>query len=171
MPDVNHKQFTSSPQSKSGTGKINSINLKTLANMVYGPSYISLEYALSYWGLIPERVFEITCMTNKRNKMFKTPVGVFSYKYLENSKFVPGIRWIYDETGSYLIASMEKAICDRIAIIKGLAVDEMREFPEDDLRLDMDELTGLDMELVETIASAYKKESVTSFYKWLNKNR
>ncbi|MCP5047130.1 MAG: hypothetical protein GY940_08150, partial [bacterium] len=98
------------------------INLKTLSNMIYGPSYISLEYALSYWGLIPERVFEITCMTNKRNKLFRTPVGVFSYKYLENSKFVPGIRWIYDETGSYLMASMEKAICDRIAIIKGLAV-------------------------------------------------
>ena len=77
----------------------------------------------------------ITCMTNKRNKMFRTPVGVFSYKYLENSKFRLGIRWNYDETGSYFMASMEKAICDRVAIIKSLKVDEMEEFLEQNFDL------------------------------------
>ena len=40
-----------------------------LAGSIYGPSYISFEYALSYYGLIPERVTTITCATfNKRKE-------------------------------------------------------------------------------------------------------
>ena len=36
-----------------------------LANMIYGPSYVSLEYALSYHGLIPERVETVTSVTTR----------------------------------------------------------------------------------------------------------
>ncbi|MCP5107860.1 MAG: hypothetical protein GY950_31015 [bacterium] len=147
------------------------INLRILANLVYGPSYISLEYALSYWGLIPEKVEEITSMTNKRNKVFETPVGRFSYKYLENSKFSTGIERITEETGAFLIASKEKAVCDRVALVKGLNAVDMFEFLEADLRLDMDELPGLDIQLVREIERVYRKKSVTAFFKWLLKNR
>lgn len=149
----------------------NPINLKVLANLVYGPSYISLEYALSYWGLIPEKVEEITSMTNKRNKVFETPVGTFSYKYLHSSKFSVGIERISEETGAFLIASKEKAICDRLALMKDLNVSEIPGFFEYDLRLDMDELPGFDIELVKEIAKVYKKKSVTSFFKWLSQDR
>ena len=149
----------------------NPINLKVLANLVYGPSYISLEYALSYWGLIPEKVEEITSMTNKRNKVFETPVGTFSYKYLHSSKFSVGIERISEETGAFLIASKEKAICDRLALVKDLNVSEIPGFFEYDLRLDMDELPGFDIELVKEIAKVYKKKSVTSFFKWLSQDR
>lgn len=147
------------------------LNLKVLANLIYGPSYISLEYALSYWGFIPEKVEEVTSMTNKRNKVFETPVGTFSYKYLENTKFSKGIEWIFDETGSFLIASREKAICDRIALVKLLAFNEIEEFLESELRLDMGELADLDIELVKEIQAAYRKKSVTAFYEWLRANR
>ena len=149
----------------------NPINLKVLANLVYGPSYISLEYALSYWGLIPEKVEEITSMTNKRNKVFETPVGTFSYKYLHSSKFSVGIERISEETGAFLIASKEKALCDRLALVKDLNVSEIPGFFEYDLRLDMDELPGFDIELVKEIAKVYKKKSVTSFFKWLSQDR
>ena len=147
------------------------INLKVLANLVYGPSYISLEYALSYWGLIPEKVEEITSMTNKRNKVFVTPVGRFSYKYLENSKFSTGIERISNENGSFLIASKEKAVCDRLALEKDIEADDIDEFFGAELRLDMDELPGLDMELVREIARVYKKKSVTAFFKYLQELR
>jgi len=147
------------------------IDLRVLANLIYGPSYISLEYALSYWGLIPEKVEEITSMTNKRNKVFETPMGRFSYKYLENSKFSSGMERITEETGSFLVASKEKAICDRVALVKDLDVTDMREFLEADLRLDMDELPGLDIGLIREIERVYHKKSVTAFFKWLQKNR
>src|SRR5205085_9208942 len=48
---------------------------EVLANLIYGPSAISLNYALSFYGLIPERVTTITSITNKRNKQFSTAVG------------------------------------------------------------------------------------------------
>lgn len=147
------------------------LNLKVLANLLYGPSYISLEYALSYWGLIPEKVEEVTSMTNKRNKIFETPVGIFSYRYLENTKFSIGIEWIPDDTGPFLIAAKEKAICDRVALVKSLEINEMEEFLESELRLDMDELTDLDIELVNEIQAVYRKKSVTALLDWLRANR
>lgn len=149
----------------------NQIDLKVLANLIYGPSYISLEYALSYWGLIPEKVEEITNMTNKRNKVFETPVGTFSYKYLHTSIFSKGIERISEETGAFLIASKEKAICDRLALVKDLKVDDMSEFLEYDLRLDVYELAGLDIELVQEIERVYKKKSVTAFFNWLSREQ
>ncbi len=57
-------------------------SLELLANKIYGPSYVSLEWALQYHGLIPERVVEITSVTTKRSKCFETPLGRFSYHRL-----------------------------------------------------------------------------------------
>lgn len=50
-----------------------------IANHLWGPSYISLETALAYWGLIPERVFEISSVTTKPTKTYDTKAGRFSY--------------------------------------------------------------------------------------------
>ncbi len=51
-----------------------------LANLIYGPSYISLDYALHTYGLIPERVETVTSVTLDRTKSFSTPVGNFSFR-------------------------------------------------------------------------------------------
>ena len=53
-----------------------------LAGSIYGPSYISFEYALSYYGLIPERVSTITCATfkKKKKKKYDTDFGIFTYR-------------------------------------------------------------------------------------------
>ena len=52
--------------------------------MIYGPSYVSKEYALAHHGLIPEGVTLVTSITPKRFKHFKTPVGEFVYDYQPN---------------------------------------------------------------------------------------
>jgi len=67
------------------------VDQNMLANLIYGPSYISLDYALSFRGLIPERVDVVTSMTNKRNKSFKTPVGRFTYSYINENIFYKGV--------------------------------------------------------------------------------
>ncbi len=51
--------------------------LEHLANLVYGPSAISLDYALAWYGLIPERVNTITSITTGRSRQFLTPLGIF----------------------------------------------------------------------------------------------
>ena len=54
------------------------LNPCVLANMIYGPSYVSSDYALSYYGLIPERVELVTSMTTGRPRRFSTLVGNFA---------------------------------------------------------------------------------------------
>ena len=51
---------------------------EVLANLLYGPSYISLEYALQHHGLIPEAVETLTSVTTGRSRQFRTPLGAFT---------------------------------------------------------------------------------------------
>ena len=114
---------------------------EVLANLIYGPSAISKIYALSYYGMIPERVSEMTSITNKRNKLFNTPVGLFSYQYLNNRKFSIGIQLMQSSTSnSYLIASPEKALCDHIYLSDRRwafqKLDDLENYLLQDLRID-----------------------------------
>lgn len=89
-------------------------NLFTLANQIYGPSALSLEFALAYYGLIPERVDTITSITPKRNTAYNTPVGRFTYRYCHPEKYSVGLTLTEtetDETHHVIIATPEKALC------------------------------------------------------------
>src|SRR5690554_8161488 len=55
------------------------ISRELIANHLYGPSYLSLESALSYYGLIPERVYNVRSVTAKRARKYSTPLGAFEY--------------------------------------------------------------------------------------------
>jgi len=84
-----------------------------LANLIYGPSYISLESALSDYGLIPERVERVTSVCLGRNKVFETPVGGFDYYRVSKGVYPFGIQLKpVDEKASALYASPEKALFD-----------------------------------------------------------
>mgnify|MGYP003232235777 CR=1 FL=1 len=65
-----------------------------LAGSIYGPSYISFEYALSRYGLIPEAVYAVTCATfeKKKKKKYETPFGTFTYRDVPSEAFPLGIR-------------------------------------------------------------------------------
>ena len=57
-------------------------NKLLLANLIYGPSYVSHLYALAFYQLIPERVTVVTSVTPNRNKVFDTPLGQFTYQFM-----------------------------------------------------------------------------------------
>jgi hypothetical protein len=82
------------------------ISLPLVANLVYGPSYISMDSALHHYGIIPELVVEVTSMTTKRGKMFDLPFGRFSYTHSPLELYTIGIYRVEnaDHTG-YLMAS------------------------------------------------------------------
>jgi len=69
-----------------------------LANLVYGPSFVSLDYALSLHGLIPERVSQVTSVTTRRGKQFSTPVGTFVYRPVPSDSFHLGMTRV-EQTG------------------------------------------------------------------------
>jgi predicted transcriptional regulator of viral defense system len=114
---------------------------EVLANLIYGPSAISLTYALSFYGLVPEKVETVTSVTNSRNKFFATCIGDFQYYYLHPQKYAVGIVLSnFSDNQTILIASPEKALCDQIYIIdKDISFgnnDELEKYLLHDLRID-----------------------------------
>ena len=130
-----------------------------LANLIYGPSCISLEYALHYYGLIPERVETITSVTCGRSRSFDTPVGYFSYRSIPLNAYRIGIDRIELPDGrAFLMALPEKALADRVVAERGISLKTQKElalFLYDNLRIDTTALHRFDPETVRSIAEAY----------------
>lgn len=87
-----------------------------IANVLARPSYVSLESALSFHGLIPEAVFATTSVTTSRPATFDTPLGRFAYRHI-----TPELMWGYttariggDVTRTALVARPEKALLDLV---------------------------------------------------------
>ncbi len=132
------------------------------ANILYTPSYVSFEYALSYYGLIPERVYEVTSATLRLKKSYETPIGRFSYTKISSKAFAIGVDWLYDdEIGGRLVATKEKALCDKIKSERKLgAMSQKRlwDYLINDLRIEEHELVKLNAELIKEIATAYNSK-------------
>ena len=135
------------------------LNLIAVANILHKPSYVSFEYALSYYGLIPERVYTITSATSYKSWEYSTEIGKFSYKKVSSKVYSLGLEWKYDNRdGGYLIATAEKALLDTIyqdVRAKKLAKDEIFDYLENDLRIEWSELKKLDTTLMWKISMAY----------------
>ncbi|PSL33361.1 type IV toxin-antitoxin system AbiEi family antitoxin domain-containing protein [Chitinophaga ginsengisoli] len=143
-----------------------------VANHLWGPSYISLETALSYWGLIPERVYEISSVTIKTTKTYKTPIGRFSYFHMSLPYYSFGIQSVsLTPKQVVLIASPEKALCDKIVMTSGVFLRSSRqvqEFLVDDLRIDEEMLGKFDLKEINSwIVDAPKKSSLEMLVKTL----
>ncbi|MDO5567084.1 MAG: hypothetical protein Q4G59_10550 [Planctomycetia bacterium] len=128
------------------------LNSAVLANMIYGPSYVSCDYALSYYGMIPERVELVASVTMGRPRYFKTPVGNYAYYQRRSADYPVGIDYVnWGETG-FLIASPEKAIYDKVFLDKRFtAQDDIGEYLLDDLRMDEDSLHKLDRAVLDAL--------------------
>jgi len=140
-----------------------------LANLIYGPSYVSLDFALSYYGLIPEGVFELSSMTPKRVKSYDTPLGRFTYTH--SSKPLYGIGIVSEaltDGSHFLIASPEKALCDKVVFTKKVgvtSVSAMRIFLKDDLRIDLENLAEFDLSIISQCCDCgYKVRQLNALY-------
>lgn len=90
------------------------MNLFELAQMIYGPSYISFESALSHHGWIPEAVYTVTSSTMKRSKTYDTPLGAFSYTRIPAIPFFAGVERIENQNGIFFMATPWKALADYV---------------------------------------------------------
>jgi hypothetical protein len=145
-----------------------------LANHIYGPSYVSLDTALSYYGLIPERVSEIASMTTKVSTEFHTVAGVFTYTHLPLPYYAFGLNMMRLTTDQRaIIASPEKALCDKIVSTSGILLRSTAQaaaYLLEDLRIDESALKGLDIEMMTGwFPDAPKKESLEMLIKTIEK--
>jgi hypothetical protein len=145
-----------------------SVDTIAIANRLYAPSYVSFDYALSYYGLIPERVYEVTSATLYAKKVFETPFGRFAYRPIPMGAYALGVDWLYDEQdGGKFIATPEKALCDKIRGDRGvgrLGHEKMIDYLLYDLRIEQEALLELDVILIGEIAKRYKSHNLKSLH-------
>jgi len=133
------------------------------ANHLYGPSYVSLQWALRYYDMIPEQVFTMTSVTPKRSRSFSTPIGYFSYMQVPIPYFPIGVRSMEEGGVRFLMASREKALCDTIlydSFVPHQSLKALGTYLEEDMRLDMDVLPDLDASIIEQCAGAGRKAGI-----------
>jgi hypothetical protein len=143
-----------------------------IANHLRGPSYVSLESALSYWNMIPERAYEISSVTIKTSKKYNNQIGRFSYQQLNFPYYTYGIKSMKcSPKQTILVASPEKALCDKIVLTAGVnlrSIKQTKEFLMEDIRMDTEVLSTLDTEVMELwIKNAPKKSSLKMLIKTL----
>lgn len=87
-----------------------------VANALYKPSYISFEYALAYYNIIPEMTYQITSATTKSTRLFTVGHNSFSYYTIKPEAY---IGYILSQRGErkFLIAEPEKALVDYLYLI------------------------------------------------------
>lgn len=143
-----------------------------IANHLYGPSYISLDTALSYWGLIPERVYEINSITTNNSKKYKTKMGRFRYRHMPLPYYSFGIQQVQlSKKQTVLIASREKALCDKIITTPGVLLRSVKQTLEllmEDFRVDEHSLRKFETKIISSwLKDAPKKNSLKILVKTL----
>ncbi|MDR3238062.1 MAG: hypothetical protein LBT84_06130 [Spirochaetia bacterium] len=152
------------------------ISSELVANHLYGPSYVSLESALAYYGLIPEKVFSMRSVCMKLHKQYETPIGHFEYIKVPEKYYPIGVsQEIINNSYSFLIAAPEKALCDKIVTTQNIriqSVKAMHEYLEEDLRFDMSVLSSFNSDIVkECIEFGKKKTELTQLLKSLQNGK
>lgn len=130
-----------------------------VANAIYNPSYLSFDYALAYHGLIPEAVYVYTSATYKKGKKkeYHNAIGTFTYRDVPANIYPYGIEIKKENERSYLIASAEKALCDKLYTLKPIKNKrEMYELLFDNLRIDVDVFKQLNFNDLNTLCDMYK---------------
>jgi len=136
---------------------------EVLANLIHGPSYISLEYALHYHEMIPERVEAVTSVATGRSRKLATPAGLFTYRRIPITAFRVGVDRVEEGDGrSFLIALPEKALADKLRLdrISIRSRRELRAYLFDDLRLDPTVLARLRPQRLADYAGCYRSRKI-----------
>lgn len=143
------------------------LSKELIANHLYGPSYVTAESALSYYGIIPERVFSVRSACTKRSKKVETVLGLFEYFSFPFAYFPIGINLeIIQDAYAFLIASPEKALCDLVQLTAGLRIQSgkaMFEFLTGNLRIDLEEHSNWDMSIFDACITAGSKKRELTF--------
>lgn len=148
------------------------INGYLLAGSIYGPSYLSFDFALSYYGLIPEKVTAFTSATcnKKKKKSYDNQFGTFLYRDVPVAVYPLGVNIIEEKEYVYQIATPEKALCDKLYTLTPIKnMTELENVLFNDLRIDMDEFHKLNLQDIEEISNFYHSTNVDLLYRYMRR--
>ena len=151
------------------------ISGKYLAGRIYGPSYLSFDFALYVYSLIPEAVYKTytsATFDKRKTKKYQNLFGVFTYRDIPTEAYPLGVLIVEENGYSYQIATPEKALCDKLYTISPVInLTELKELLFDDLRIDEDEFEKLDHNTLETLAPLYHSTNLNLLAKLIRRNR
>ena len=143
-----------------------------LAGSIYGPSYISFEYALSMYGLIPETVHTVTCACfgKKKMKKYNTPFGLFTYRDVPPEAFPLSLELKNEGEYWYRIATAEKALCDLLYTVQPIRNrKELIALLYDDLRMEETAIRALNTSVISELAEKYHSTNVQKLNLYLRR--
>ena len=150
------------------------ISGKYLAGHIYGPSYLSFDYVLSVYSLIPETVFNtFTSATFKKSKTktYQNHFGTFIYKDVPEAVYSFGVLIKEEGDYSYLIATPEKALCDKLYSLSPVnTLKGLRSLIFEDLRIDESEFWKLNIDELCELAPLYKSTTLNTLVKLIRRN-
>lgn len=123
-----------------------------LANRIYGPSYVSEDFALSFYGLIPEMPAVVTSIAMGRSREFINPFGIFSYRYCRSKAYPIGVITLGEGQNRFLIATPEKALFDKVFYDRRFDGSDPEAYLLQDLRLDTDKSKQFDKQILALLA-------------------
>ncbi|MCD8195332.1 MAG: hypothetical protein LUD22_03460 [Coprobacillus sp.] len=141
-----------------------------LAGVIYGPSYLSFDFALYFYDLIPEAVFTYTSATTqkRRSKVFSNHFGTFTYQDVPEAAFPYGVNLIEENGYSYMIATPEKALCDKLYTLKPVtSLKELKYVLFTDLRIEEEDFYKLNMEDLIFLCPLYKSKTLNFLLKFI----
>lgn len=142
----------------------------TIASMLYSPSYVSLETALSHHSLIPEAVYQVASISNRRAQRFETPFGTFVYLRVPSMPLMAGVVSTEIQKGTWAyVATPLRAIADLIYIRKIDWNAHGISFLVDSMRIEEDDLRKIDMSCLQEIVCAIRSRRVRNYLKHLAK--
>jgi predicted transcriptional regulator of viral defense system len=103
------------------------IDALAFATKIYAPSYVSMEMALNYYGIIPEAVFTVTSVTTRKTKQFSTPMGKYSYQKIKKEAF-GGFETKSQSGISFNLALPEKAMVDFLYLNRNILSGDYEQF-------------------------------------------
>ena len=134
-----------------------------LAASILSPSYLSFDFALSFYGLIPERVVSITSasLNVRKNKTYVNHFGRFEYSDIPAEAFSEGLTYVGPEDRMVKIATREKAICDSLykwKVVK--SVRQLKELMFLDKRIEEEEFKSCDFQRMVRLARLYHRTNL-----------
>jgi hypothetical protein len=140
-----------------------------VAQEVYGPSYVSLETALSMHGWIPEAVYSTSCVTSRASIVFRTPLGIIEYERSRQTALFAGVlRFVVPMGDSFFLAKPLKALADYVDVrrLSWDSIDPVR----GSLRVEDENLESLGAADFDELVGVYEDSRVARFLDGLRRD-
>lgn len=126
------------------------------SNKLYEPSYVSMESALSYYGVIPEGVYSVQAISTRKTKNFSNALGTFHYHSLKSSLYF-GYRLVHEgDSIPFRIATLEKTLLDFLYLRSDIDCMEALEA----LRWNRDILAAIDWPILEQYLELFNSRTL-----------